>query len=218
MAEPDCRKNLDNVLEILPEKRQNLLYCTTFTDDVHALADELLSDPVKVEIDDERDAPELTRQLAYMVDKIKKGPLLSHLIYCGEWQQVLVFTSSKKRADSIAINLNVNGIRAEAVYGDKHQRAREALVEQFNKGKLRVLVVTDLISRNLDLGDINYVVNYEPPRSASNYIYRIGKTAIEGFAISLVCPDDAEHFKMIEQMMGAEAERIDTSTMNLKSY
>jgi ATP-dependent RNA helicase RhlE len=218
LVEPDCRKDLDSILKILPKTRQNLLYCTAFTDDVHALADELLSNPVRVEIDNENDAPELTRQLVYMVDKSKKGPLLSHLIHCGGWQQVLVFTSSKKRADSIAISLNINGIRAEAVYGDKHQRAREALVEQFNKGELRVLVVTDLISRSLELEDIHYVVNYEPPRAASNYIYRISKTAAEGFAISLVCPDDAEHFKMIEQMMGAEAERIDTSTMNLKSY
>jgi len=218
LATPGCRKNLDSILEILPEKRQNMLYCTTFTDEVRELADNLLSDPVRIEIDDEQGAPALTRQLAYMVENAKKGPLLSHLIHCGEWQRVLVFTSSKKRADSIAINLNINGIRAEAVYSDRHQQAREALVEQFNKGELRALVVTDLISRSLDLEDIPYVVNYEPPRSASNYIARIDKTAAAGFAISLVCPNDAEHFKMIEQVVGAEAERIDTSTMNLKSY
>jgi len=218
LVEPACRKDLDSILEMLPRKRQNLLYCTTFTDDVRTLADELLNNPVKIKVDDETDAPTLTRQLVYMVDSIKKGPLLSYLIHCGEWQQVLVFTSSKKRADSIAINLNVNGIRAEAVYGDRHQHTREALVEQFNKGELRVLVVTDLIARSLDLENIHYVVNFEPPRSASNYIYRIGKTATDGFAISMVCPNDAERFKMIEQMVGAEAERIDTSTMNLKSY
>ncbi len=218
LVEAGDKEHLDSILEILPEKRQNLMYCTTFTDESRVLADALLNDPVRLDIEEEEDTLAQIRQLAYLVDSSKKGPLLSHLIHRGDWQQVLVFTSSKKRADSIAINLNINGIRAEAVYGDRHHEARDALVEQFKEGELRVLVVTDLISRSLDLEDIPYVVNHEPPRSADNYIYRIGKAAAEGFAISLVCPNDEEHFKMIEQMVGEEAERIDTSTMNLKSY
>ncbi len=218
LVEADCKEHLDNILEILSEKRQNIMYCSCVTDKTRTLADELLKDPLRLDIEEEENTLAQIRQLAYMVDNLKKGPLLSHLIHCGDWQQVLVFTSSKKRADSISINLNINGIRAEAVYGDRHHEARDALVEQFKKGELRVLVVTDLISRSLDLEDIPYVVNHEPPRSADNYINRIGKTAADGFAISLVCPNDEEHFKMIEQMVGAEAERIDTSTMNLKSY
>ena len=218
LLEAGGKEHLGSILEILPNKRQNIIYCSEFTSEARALADELLNDPVRLDIEEEENTLAQIRQLVYMVDSLKKGPLLSHLIHCGEWQQVLVFTSSKKRADSIAINLNINGIRAEAVYGDRHQAAREALVEQFKNGELRALVVTDLISRSLDLEDMPYVVNHEPPRSADNYIYRIGKTAAEGFAISLVCPNDEEHFKMIEQMLGAEAERIDTSTMNLKSY
>jgi len=218
LAESGHRENLDSILELLPKKRQNIMYCSAVTDETRALADELLGDPVRLNIEEEENTLAQIRQLAYLVDSSKKGPLLSHLIHCGEWQQVLVFTSSKKRADSIAINLNINGIRAEAVYGDRHPEARDALVEQFKKGELRALVVTDLISRSLDLEDMPYVVNHEPPRSADNYVHRIGKTAADGFAISLVCPNDEEHFKMIEQMMGTEAERIDTSTMNLKSY
>lgn len=218
LVESGGKEHLDSILEILPKKRQNIMYCSEVTDESRALADELLNDPVRLDIEEEEDTLAQIRQLVYLVDSSKKGPLLSQLIHRGEWQQVLVFTSSKKRADSIAINMNINGIRAEAVYGDRHQGAIDALVEQFNNGELRVLVVTDLISRSLDLEDIPYVVNHEPPRSADNYIYRIGKTAAEGFAISLVCPNDEEHFKMIEQMVGAEAERIDTSTMNLKSY
>jgi ATP-dependent RNA helicase RhlE len=218
LVEADCKEHLDNILEMLPGKRQNIIYCSSFTEETCALADELLNDPVRLDIEEEENTLAQIRQLVYSVDSLKKGPLLSHLIHRGEWQQVLVFTSSKKRADSIAINLNINGIRAEAVYGDRHHEARNALVEQFNNGELKVLVVTDLISRSLDLEDIPYVVNHELPRSADNYIYRIGKTAADGFAISLVCPNDEEHFKMIEQMVGEEAERIDTSTMNLKSY
>ena len=218
LADPESRNDLDTILDVLPKKRQNLIYCTSLSDDVRALAEQLLNDPANIEVDDEKDAPALTSQKAYLVESDKKGPLLSYMIHCGSWQQVLVFTSSKKRADSIAINLNINGIRAEAVYGDKHETFRESLVQQFNKGELKVLIVTDLISRSLDLAEIPYVVNYEPPRSADNYIYRISKTAADGFAISLVSPKDTEHFKMIEQMVGAEAERIDTSTMNLKSY
>lgn len=218
LAEAGSKEHLDSILEILPEKRQNIMYCSSLTEESRALADALLSDPVRLDIEEEENALAQIRQLVYRVDNLKKGPLLSYLIHCGEWQQVLVFTSSKKRADSIAINLNINGIRAEAIYGDRHHEARDALVEQFKKGELRALVVTDLISRSLNLEDIPYVVNHEPPRSADNYLHRIGKTAAEGFAISLVCPNDEEHFKMIEQMMGAEAERIDTSTMNLKSY
>ncbi len=218
LVETGDKEHLDNILEILPKKRQNLIYCSESTDEACTLADKLLNDPVRIDIEEEENTLALIRQLVYKVDSLKKGPLLSLLIHRGEWQQVLVFTSSKKRAHSIDINLNINGIRAEAVYGDRHQDTREALVEQFNKGELRALVVTDMISRSLALEDIPYVVNHEPPRSADNYIYRIGKTAADGFAISLVSPNDEEHFKMIEQMVGSEAERIDTSTMNLKSY
>jgi ATP-dependent RNA helicase RhlE len=218
LVEAGGTEHLDSILELLPEKRQNIMYCSNDSDETRALADKLLNDPARLDIAEEENTLAQIRQLVYKVDSPKKGPLLSLLIHRGEWQRVLVFTSSKKRADSIAINLNINGIRAEAVYGDRHHEARDALVGQFNNGELRALVVTDLISRSLDLENIPYVVNHEPPRSADNYIYRIGKTAADGFAISLVSPNDEEHFKMIEQMVGSEAERIDTSTMNLKSY
>ncbi len=212
MMEADCREGLDSILALLPEQRQSLLFATAFTQAVGELADSFLTRPEKIELRDKDNELLQIRQQAYIVEEADKASLLDRLIKSGDWKQVLVFTSFKKRADTIAMNLNLSGIKAEAVYGDKSRRVIDAAVSDFISGELTVLVATDVIARSIDIYDLPYVVNYEPPRSAASYLRRIGKAARmqhKGLAISLVCPDDVSHFEMIEQATGKKADRID---------
>ena len=214
------QKELDAILALLPAERQNLIFTTELNDEVETLANRLLNDPVKLEIEDEQERPEI-RQQAYIIDADKKDALLCHLIKEGDWQQVLVFTSFTKKADNIAMKLNLNGIPADAIYGDKSERMRAMILERFARGDFRVLIVTDLIARGLDIPSAPRLVSYELPGSAITYMQRIGRLDIadsEAVAITLMLPEEEAHLQLIEKKMEAEAERIDTSGLNLEGY
>jgi ATP-dependent RNA helicase RhlE len=136
-------------------------------------------------------------------------------------QQVLVFTSSVFRADSVADKLNVNGIEARAIHSKKSQGTREISLELFKEGRVRVLVATDLMSRGIDIKFLPFVINYELPRSPKDYIHRIGRTGraeASGEAISFITPDDEHHFKVIQKKMGKMATMVDGSAINLQGY
>lgn len=210
---------VDEILSRLPKKRQNILFSATMEDSVEELINKLLHQPEKIEIEQDKIAPELISQSAYLVPMEYKGPLLRHLIQEGNWQQVLVFASSIRTADNVANKLKKHGIEAMAFHGDKSQGARTDALTKFKAGKIRVLVATDLAARGIDIKFLPHVINYELPRSPKDYIHRIGRTGragSEGEAISLVSEEEEHHFKVIQKKMGRRVEMIDSINIDFR--
>ena len=211
------KEEMEQILSLLPKKKQSLVFSATTEKTIDPILKELLNQPVKVEITSDPIAPELISQSAYLVSAEKKGPLLRHLILSGNWQQVLVFTSSIRAADNLAAKLNKNGIQALALHGDKSQGARTEALRRFKAGELRTLVATDLAARGIDIESLPYVINYELPRSPKDYIHRIGRTGraeTKGEAISLVTEEDRHHFKVIQKKMKRWVELIDAENID----
>lgn len=210
------KEEIDEILSRLPKNRQNILFSATKEDAINGLIEKLLKNPIKIEIKPEEITPDLIDQSAYLVSQEKKGPLLRHLIEEGNWQQVLVFTSSIRTADNLTAKLVKNGMQAMAFHGDKSQGGRTEALKQFKNGTLRILVATDLAARGIDIKFLPYVVNYELPRSPKDYIHRIGRTGragSEGKAISLITEEDKHHFKVIQKKMKRWVELIDSENI-----
>ncbi|HPS57539.1 MAG TPA: DEAD/DEAH box helicase [Spirochaetota bacterium] len=207
------------ILKMLPEKRQNLLFSATLGTNLKSAGIDFLDGAVKIGIEKSAAPAEPVEQIVYTVDRNNKGILLRYLINDGGWEQVLVFVSSKRKADNVARKLNVNHISSEAMHGDKSQGARTGALARFRQGKIRVLVATDLASRGLDIEQLPYVVNYELPRSAADYIHRIGRTGragIKGIAVTLLCEDEFQHMRLIEKRMDRKPVYIDSANITFK--
>jgi ATP-dependent RNA helicase RhlE len=197
---PDIRR----ILELLPARRQNLLFSATFSDDIRRLSGSLLHDPARVEVAPRNTTAEGVRQIVYPVDRDRKEQLLAHLIRQGNLRQVLVFTRTKIAARRLATWLDRNGIPAEAIHSDRSQPERTRALEAFKRGDVIVLVATDVASRGLDIEDLPHVVNFELPFVPEDYIHRIGRTAragAEGDAISLVCVDEVDLLRGIQRLL-----------------
>jgi ATP-dependent RNA helicase RhlE len=212
---------LEKILALLPRQRQTLLFAATVGEEVRLLATRLLSNPLQVDLTEEAPRPDRITQDIYTVDQARKGPLLRYLIKTGKWQQVLVFVSSQKRADNVARKLVAHGITAATFHGGMAQGKRTSILAAFKAGKLQVLVATDLAARGIDIKFLPHVVNYELPRSPNDYIHRIGRTGraeASGVAVTLLCPEDVPHFKVIEKRLGQRLPTIDTAEVDLSAY
>ncbi len=215
------KEEMNQIFELLPKKRQNLLFSATLSDDLKSIQEIILNDPFIIKIEEEKDNIDLINQSAYFVADEKKGPLLRYLIKHHGLHQVLVFVSTVHRADNVVEKLRKNGIEAIAIHSKKSQSARTENLRKFKTGHLRVLVTTDLLSRGIDIEFLPYVVNYELPRSPKDYIHRIGRTGraeSPGDAISFVNPDDQQHFRVIQKKMGKWVNMIDSENIDLKGY
>jgi len=191
MLDLGFREELEQLLAKLPSHRQNLLFSATWDPASGALLRPMLSNPAT--IGDQLPAlpPNQVKQRVYLVDQARKGPLLRHLITKGGWDQVLVFVASHRKADTVARKLQNNGINAEAMHGELSQGARTGALAGFRAGGTQVLVATDLASRGLDIEQLACVINYELPRSPTDYLHRVGRTGragVDGVAIALVAP------------------------------
>ncbi|MFT4901412.1 MAG: ATP-dependent RNA helicase RhlE [Lentimonas sp.] len=213
---------VDQILRLLPQQRQNLLFSATLSPDLSQVQQVLLSDPLIFNIEVAVDELELIQQMGYSVTEERKGPLLRYLIksqYAD--QQVLVFVSSKLKADNLVHKLRKNKINAAAVHSKMGQNARRDTLQGFKSGQLQVLVATDLLARGIDIDSLPCVINYELPRSPQDYIHRIGRTgraAALGDAISLVTPAEEHAFKVIQKKMGKPVTRVDSSEIDLSGY
>jgi ATP-dependent RNA helicase RhlE len=205
----DIRK----VLALLPKQRQNLLFSATFSPEIRALAADFLHDPVNVQVTPKNTAAELVRQLVIPVDKHRKRELLSKLVKEGRIYQALVFTRTKHGADRLAHQLELDGITAVAIHGNKSQPQRVRALNQFKQNKVAILVATEVAARGLDIEALPHVVNYELPMVAADYVHRIGRTGRageEGDAISLVCVDERPLLAEIERLLD---HRIETEVV-----
>lgn len=219
MLNAGFKKEMKRIFDLLPQKRQNLLFSATLNDDVSNIEQMLLHDPVVVKIESEDEDIDLINQSAYLVAPERKGLLLRYLIKSKDMKQILIFTSSGARAERVADKLRKNGIDAIAIHKKKTQGVRTDTLTKFKYGHLTALVATDLLSRGIDIEFLPYVINYELPRSPKTYIHRIGRTGraeTPGEAISLISPDEEQHFKVIEKKMKKRINKIETDDWDLK--
>src|SRR6185436_2484579 len=196
--------DIRRVLELLPAKRQNLLFSATFPDEVRALASGFMHDPVTVEVARRNMPIELIGQVVHPVDKDRKRQLLSHLVKTGNWQQVLVFCRTKHGANRLAEQLEQDGIETAAIHGNKSQPQRMKDCE------LQVLVATDIAARGIDIESLPHVVNYDLPHVSEDYVHRIGRTGRAGEtgeAVSLVSGEDRTYLRDIERLIGKQIEQ-----------
>lgn len=215
------KEEVDRILALLPPKRQNLLFSATLGDDLSRVQQVVLRNPQVIKITDEADEIDLIHQLAYLVSDEKKGPLLRYLIKHGDLKQVLVFASSTVKADGIVNKLLKNKIHAASVHSKLSQQTRRDTLRQFKAGELRVLVATDLLARGIDIEFLPCVINYELPRSPKDYIHRIGRTGraeSPGDAISLISPEEMDHFQLIQKKMGKRVKTLSGDQLDLQGY
>ena len=205
----DIRK----IIKLLPQKRQNLLFSATYSDDIRGLAERLLHDPLQIQVAP-RNAPiELVEQRAYRVQKEQKRHLLIHLIKEGQWRQVLVFTRTKHGANRLTQQLEAAGILAAAIHGNKSQAARVKALDMFKQGKITALVATEVAARGLDIKELPQVVNYELPNVPEDYVHRIGRTGRAGAggeAVSLVSSDETGLLRDIERVLRRQIPTVTT--------
>ena len=198
---PDVRR----VLALLPQRRQNLLFSATLAGEIAKLAEGLLHDPDFVDLAPRNVAAETVEQRVYRVDTERKVALLTELFEAEGWDQVLVFTRTKHRANKVAAALSEAGITAEAIHGNKSQGARTRALAGFKAGRMQALIATDLASRGLDISGLPQVVNFELPFVAKDYVHRIGRTGragAGGVAVSLVCTSEDQQLRAIERVLG----------------
>jgi superfamily II DNA/RNA helicase len=193
---------LQRVLQLLPAQRQTLLFSATYASEVQALAQGLLRDPVRVTVQAvEAQAPDI-RQRAISVDEKKRTALLRHLMAENGWKRVLVFVATRYACEHVANKLYKAGVYATAFHGEMSQGARQDVLAEFKDDRWEVLVTTDLAARGIDIAQLPVVVNYDLPRSATDYTHRIGRTGragASGEAVSFVTAATQAHWKLIQK-------------------
>ena len=198
-------EELTRVLALLPVARQNLFFSATFPAAVETLAHGLLREPLRIDVAaDPAGAPAIL-QRAIAVDDKRRTELLRHLAAEDGWSRGLVFVASQYAAEHVAWKLYKNKVHAAPFHGGLSQSARQARLAEFANGQWDLLVTTDLAARGIDIEGLGVVVNYDLPRSADDYVHRIGRTGragASGLAVSFVTPAAEAHFKLIEKRQG----------------
>jgi len=195
-------EELEHILQEIPQKRQNLLFSATYPPKMIQIASRITKEPVEVTIESDEPTVQTITQRSIAVNRENRAPLLRHLIKEQSLEQVLVFMANKRATDNIAAKFRKHGFKAESFHGDLYQDERNDTLNDFKAKKINILFATDLVSRGLDIKDIDCVVNFDLPRSPADYIHRIGRTGRagkSGLAISFIGHEDNAHFALIEK-------------------
>ena len=196
---PDVRK----IIAAIPKTRQTLFFSATMSREAMRLADQLLKNPVKVQVNPVTSTAENVKQKVLFVERHNKEALLLNLLEDKTISRALIFTRTKHRANNIARKLNMNQVQAEAIHGNKSQAARMLALRNFSNGRARVLVATDVASRGIDIKEVSHVINFEIPNEPESYIHRIGRTAragAAGIAISFCDIEERAFLRDIERL------------------
>jgi ATP-dependent RNA helicase RhlE len=197
-------RDIKKIMNQMPNKRQNLMFSATFSNDIKKLANTILVNPVRVNATPENTTSELVKHKVYKVDQKKKTELLVKLILEQGWWQILIFTRTKHRANRLAQQLEKKKISAMAIHGNKSQGARTKALAAFKRGDVSTLVATDIAARGLDIPLLPHVINFELPNVPEDYVHRIGRTGragSDGEAISLVDASELTYLKDIEKLL-----------------
>ena len=200
------------IVAAIPKQRQTLFFSATLGPEIAGLAKDLLKDPVRVEIvtnSTGRTAENITHT-AYAVDHARKTDLLLELLNDNAIYSAIAFTRTKARANRLADALARHGHAAERIHGDRSQAQRTRALDQFKRGKLRVLVATDVAARGIDVEALTHVVNFDVPMVAEDYVHRVGRTAraeASGDAITFISRDEEPLFRDIEKTLGRRIDR-----------
>ena len=206
--------DIKQIIELLPEKRQNLMFSATFSEEIKKLASKILINPASIEVAKQNSVSDLISHVLYPVDTKLKQEFLVDLISQQALQQVLIFTRTKHSADRLAQQLSRRNITCAAIHGDRNQLQRTKALEEFKQGLVRVLVATDVAARGLDIEELTHVINFELPGNPEDYVHRIGRTGRagrKGTAISLVSREENKLVASIEKLIGLKlkVEQVD---------
>jgi ATP-dependent RNA helicase RhlE len=192
------------IVRLIPTDRQTLLFSATLTHEILKLAGDTLRDPIEVSVSPEQPTVEAIEQAVYFVPKQKKRALLEHLLADSTITRALVFSRTKHGANRIVKNLAQAGIRAEPIHGNKSQTARQRALKNFQAGKTRVLVATDVVARGIDVEDISHVIQFDLPNEPETYVHRIGRTGragADGIALAFCAEDERPYLRDIEKLI-----------------
>jgi ATP-dependent RNA helicase RhlE len=194
---------LKRIAKLLPRSRQTLLFSATMPRSIAALAEEYLTDPVRIAVAPAATTAERVAQSVILVSADRKRDLLAALLRDPSFRRVLVFTRTKHGADRVVRHLVAAGIDAVAIHGNKSQPQRERALAGFRSGDGRVLVATDIAARGIDVDDVSHVVNFELPNVPEDYVHRIGRTAragATGTAIAFCSDEERPYLRGIEKL------------------
>ncbi|KWV93422.1 DEAD/DEAH box helicase [Erythrobacter sp. YT30] len=208
---------LRRINQLVPKERQTLFFSATMPKAIRELVTGFCNDPVKVSVTPQSSTAERIEQYLFMVQQDEKQALLQMILsgrhpIPGEQERVLIFTRTKHGADRVVKKLGQNGIRANAIHGNKSQGQRQRALDEFRAGRCLILIATDVAARGIDIPGVSHVINYELPNVPEQYVHRIGRTARagrDGIAIAFCAEDERAYLKDLQRNTDAELERLE---------
>ncbi len=204
-------EDISKIISFLPKKRQTLMFSATMPSQIRKLANQILKDPEEINIAMSKPASGV-KQGAFLTYEPQKSVLLKSLIRANkQFQRILVFSATKKKVREIARELKNPSYEVEMISSDLDQKEREAVLSRFKGKKIRVLVATDVLSRGIDIKDIDLVVNFDVPHDAEDYVHRVGRTArakANGVALTFINEEEIYKFKRIEKLIEKDITKI----------
>lgn len=209
MLDMGFHDDIMRIISHLPPKRQTLLFSATMPPKILQLSKSILKDPAEISIALSK-PPESIKQLAFVLYDTQKIPVIQYILAQQEYSSVLIFCSKKQTVKQLTSQLQKKGYKAKDIHSDLDQNQREDVLLEFASKQLPILVATDILSRGIDIDQIELVINYDVPPDGEDYVHRIGRTAraeTKGTAITLINPDDQHKFHRIEKLIGKTVEK-----------
>ena len=197
------------IISFLPEKRQNLLFSATMPSKIRELAKKILHQPEEINIAISKPPAKIVQEAFVVYDK-QKIPLVKWLLQSKEFNSILIFCSRKQAVKDLTRELKRNRFSAEEIHSDLEQQNREQVLSDFKNRKIKILVATDILSRGIDIDNIDLVINYDVPNDGEDYIHRIGRTAraeTDGIAITFIGEKEQNKFSTIENLLGKPVQK-----------
>ena len=211
MLDMGFQEDLQQIFKALPEQKQNLFFSATMATSIRNLAKKMLHEPIEINLSLSKPA-EGVSQSVYLVYENQKNPLLNILLQERKhYERIILFTSTKNKVNEIVSFIKKCGIKASGISSNLEQNEREEVLSGFKSGRIPLLVATDVMSRGIDIKEINLVINYDAPMDAEDYVHRVGRTAranTKGEAITLINPADMKRFAKIEALIGSTIPKI----------
>ena len=204
--------DIKKIANLLPDRRQNLMFTATFSDSFRSLAMNMAEKAIEISVTNDNETGENINHYIHPVDKSRKAELLIELIKTKKWDQALVFTRTKHGADRLQKQLDEVNINSKAIHGNKTQNNRMKALEAFKNNKIQILVATDVAARGIDIKRMSQVINFDVPTVAKDYVHRIGRTGRGGDmgeAITLVSADEFRLLRDIEKLINKKLERVE---------